>query len=341
MNTINTEICEEILVQLRKIVRAMSIYSRQLQREYALTAPQLVLLREIARQDDSPIGALAERVSLSNATVTGIVDRLEQRGLARRVRGTDRRQVLIASTQAGRDLCETAPPLLQERFVAALSGLKQWEQAQLLSSMSRVAAMMSNGVQIEREMGEASASQEPEGFIASCRMLLDKAPMEALLASESEGGVIVRCVREDGDFPEGVSRESLALFLHKHLQPYEDALDDIGRGIDHALLHEQAQGGFILLALAGGGLAGALVMLDTGMSGYVPERLLLFVAVDASLRGQGIGAQLVQRAQQECRGAVKLHVEYDNPARRLYERLGFSSKYAEMRWTYEPGEHQS
>ena len=74
-------------------------------------------------------------------------------------------------------------------------------------------------------------------------------------------------------------------------------------------------------------------MLDTGMEGYIPENLLLMVSVDPDRRGQGIGKKIIERALAECDGDVKLHVEYENPARRLYERVGFTSKYAEMRWT--------
>ncbi len=54
--------------------------------------------------------------------------------------------------------------------------------------------------------------------------------------------------------------------------------------------------------------------------------------MDGERRGQGYGRQMVERIQQECGGGIALHVEYGNPARRLYERLGFTSKYAEMRY---------
>ncbi len=132
-----------------------------------------------------------------------------------------------------------------------------------------------------------------------------------------------------------MSRESLGEFLHESLKPYEDPLPVVLDGIDYALAGRPCGGGFALLARTGEQLMGALVMLDTHMTGYVPENLLLFVAVSPDARGQGIGGALVRRAVAECPGQVKLHVEHDNPARRLYERCGFASKYVEMRWTGE------
>ena len=79
-------------------------------------------------------------------------------------------------------------------------------------------------------------------------------------------------------------------------------------------------------------LAGALVMLNTGMAGYVPENILLFVSVHPDMRGHGIGGELIKRCCAECDGQVKLHVDFGNPAKRLYERLGFEHVYDEMRY---------
>ena len=73
-------------------------------------------------------------------------------------------------------------------------------------------------------------------------------------------------------------------------------------------------------------------MLRTGMKGFLPENLLLFVVVAASMRGKGIGALIVKEAIKISDGDVKLHVEHANPAKRLYFRLGFTSEYAEMRY---------
>jgi len=142
---------------------------------------------------------------------------------------------------------------------------------------------------------------------------------------------IVRIDNVDG-FPEWLDKNQLAVFLHESLKPYEDSMEDIQKGLDYSLSEKKGEGGFVLVCRMGGNVLGSVVMLKTGMSGYIPENILLFVAVSPDARGRGLGGQIIRRAISECEGDVKLHVEYDNPAKRLYERIGFTSKYAEMRY---------
>lgn len=134
------------------------------------------------------------------------------------------------------------------------------------------------------------------------------------------------------DFPSWISPEELAVFLHESLKPYEDSIPDIRQGIADALEPKAGEPGFILVAETNQKPLGALVMLRTGMKGYVPENLLLWVAVAPEARGKGVGGQIIKRSFEVADGDVKLHVEYDNPAKRLYERLGMVNKYAEMRY---------
>jgi ribosomal-protein-alanine N-acetyltransferase len=129
--------------------------------------------------------------------------------------------------------------------------------------------------------------------------------------------------------PAWTNRDQLVDFLHTTMKPYEDKPEDILRAFEYAF--NPARGGFLMLARLEGKLAGALLMLKTGMSGYVPENILVFVTVTPDLRGRGIGRRLIDHSVEQCSGSIKLHVEYDNPARRLYERIGFTTKYAEMR----------
>lgn len=129
-----------------------------------------------------------------------------------------------------------------------------------------------------------------------------------------------------------ISKPGLIDFLHTHLDRFRDSKSAIGKAIDYAFSPDAGKGGFILLASSDGEIVGAVVMNRTGMDEYIPAWLLVYIAVNAGLRGQGIGGKLLNAVNDACEGGIALHVEYDNPAKRLYERVGFTSKYAEMRW---------
>jgi len=134
---------DDILIALRRITRAIDLWSKRLAKETGLTAPQLVVIQTLRREGPLSPSAIARAVSLSQATVTTIVDRLQRGGLVDRRRDdADRRVVTVALTEAGRETAEAAPQLLQDGFVARLDGLQDWERAMLVASLQRVAAMM-------------------------------------------------------------------------------------------------------------------------------------------------------------------------------------------------------
>ena len=142
-------------------------------------------------------------------------------------------------------------------------------------------------------------------------------------------------IRKTEDLSPFMTLKELVHFLNQNMRPYQDEFRDIQRGLEYAFSREPGKGGFVLLAESYGMPVGVLVMLNTGMGGYVPENLLLFVSVHETSRNAGIGSALVCHALKLCKGDIKLHVEYHNPAKRLYEKLGFTSKYAEMRYCCE------
>jgi DNA-binding HxlR family transcriptional regulator len=89
------------------------------------------------------VGALAREIHLGQATVTGILSRLENRGFVTRTRGAhDRRSVLVELTSAGEKLVQAAPSPLQQRFHDELSKLQEWEQTMILATLQRIAEMM-------------------------------------------------------------------------------------------------------------------------------------------------------------------------------------------------------
>jgi DNA-binding MarR family transcriptional regulator len=137
---------DEVLIALRQIIRATDLYSRKLSKVAGLTAPQLLILQAIDRRGEMTMGDIANEVSVSQATVTTILDRLDKRALIERKRGErDKRRVYASLTDAGRDIMERAPTPLQEEFMGRFSQLEDWEQSLILSSLQRVAAMMNAG----------------------------------------------------------------------------------------------------------------------------------------------------------------------------------------------------
>ena len=79
-------------------------------------------------------------------------------------------------------------------------------------------------------------------------------------------------------------------------------------------------------------IIGAVVINKTGMDGYIPANILVYIAIHRDHRGKGIGKKLMQEVMPKTNGGIALHVEPDNPAKYLYEKLGFTNKYIEMRY---------
>jgi len=129
-----------------------------------------------------------------------------------------------------------------------------------------------------------------------------------------------------------IEKQKMVDFLHTHLEQYGDSKEDILRAIDYALSENSLQGGFILKGYENDELAGMVVMNKTGMKGYIPENILVYIAVDGNMRGKGIGKQLMNKIIDITDGDIKLHVEPENPARFLYEKVGFENKYLEYRF---------
>lgn len=137
------DVTAAVLTSLRRIIRAIDLHSRKLVTQFGLTGPQLVVLNELAHGGPRSVSALAAAVHLSQATVTGITDRLAQHGHVERTRSTtDRRKVVIVLTDQGRQTLADAPAPLQAQFTRAFGHLADWEQTQILSSLQRLVAMM-------------------------------------------------------------------------------------------------------------------------------------------------------------------------------------------------------
>ena len=134
---------DEVLVSLRRIIRATDLHSRKLGKETGLTAPQLVIIKAVGSLTEPTVSDVAKAVSLSLATVTTILNRLETNHLVQRTRSkVDRRQVIVTLTPSGEALRLQAPKPLQDRFVDRFTKLESWEQHHIVAALERVATMM-------------------------------------------------------------------------------------------------------------------------------------------------------------------------------------------------------
>ena len=128
-------------------------------------------------------------------------------------------------------------------------------------------------------------------------------------------------------------RESVIDFLFQHLEQYGDAKKDITKAFNFAVRDFiGALGGYVLVLKEGDKIKGATIVNKTGMSGYIPENILVYIAVHNAERGKGYGKKIMEKAIDLAEGDMALHVESDNPAKFLYEKIGFENKYLEMRY---------
>lgn len=134
---------EDVLIALRRVIRATDLHSKHLAKTTGLTAPQIMLLLAIRDRGQASIGDLANVISLSQATVTTIVDRLEKRELVYRQRSSeDKRKVYVHLTDQAYEVLKTAPLPLQEHFTRRFGNLQDWEQSMIIAALQRVAVMM-------------------------------------------------------------------------------------------------------------------------------------------------------------------------------------------------------
>ncbi len=127
------------------------------------------------------------------------------------------------------------------------------------------------------------------------------------------------------------TKKEIADFLFEHLDEFGDEYKFIMKCIEFALDDKDKFGGFIVVSGENSKITGAVVINKTGMGGYIPENILVYIAVHKDYRGKGLGKELMIKTFEKAEGSIKLHVEPENPARFLYEKLGFTSKYLEMR----------
>ncbi len=120
-------------------------------------------------------------------------------------------------------------------------------------------------------------------------------------------------------------------FLFEHLEQYGDPKQDIEKCIAYALENRASFGGFIVALMDNETLKGVAIVNKTGMGGYIPENILVYIATHNGYRGEGLGKKIMHEIIENTEGDIALHVEANNSAKFLYEKFGFTNPYLEMR----------
>jgi len=154
--------CDAIFMSIRRISHAIDRHSKYMTRNSGLSVPQLLVMRAVERNGAVPIQSIAKFIWLSPATVSTIIDRLEQQGYLQRERSTtDRRVVHVVLTQAGEEKLAMTPDLVQTEFAEEFIKLTDWERQMLMSSLDRVAQMLTNGEDAELPAPQEQTQPKP------------------------------------------------------------------------------------------------------------------------------------------------------------------------------------
>jgi len=139
-------------------------------------------------------------------------------------------------------------------------------------------------------------------------------------------------VFNENNRPNFKEKKEIIEFLFLQLENFGDLKEDIEKAVNYALKELNSFGGFILQSFDKDIMTCVVVVNQTGMKGYIPENILVYIATHKEFRGKGIGKKMMLKAIEIAEGNIALHVEPNNPAKYLYEKIGFTNKYLEMRY---------
>jgi len=165
------------------------------------------------------------------------------------------------------------------------------------------------------------------------KLNLDFSFLFCFLPKNQKYTIMIHKIFNPVNLPSIDEKNEIVDFLFQHLDQFGDKKTDIEKAVDFSLKENAAAlGGFVIVTKDDASIKAAVVVNRTGMQGYIPENILVYIATHKDYRGNGIGKALMNKAMEIAQGDIALHVEPDNPAKFLYEKLGFTNKYLEMRY---------
>ena len=122
------ESISQIISMNRNINRTLRHEFHGLMQDSGFTFPQLSVISILAKNGKQKVSDISERIGLSDSTVSGILDRLEQKGIIERKRNKDdRRVVKIYLSNGSQEICQEFHRKREEYFAHLLKELSEQE----------------------------------------------------------------------------------------------------------------------------------------------------------------------------------------------------------------------
>ena len=155
---------QRLLKALRRISQALDIQSRRIHRAVGLTLPQLIVLRCVRDLGEVTSRAISREADLTPATVVGVLDKLEAKGLIERYRSTrDRRVVHTRLTMSGESALASAASPLGDAFETEFASLAAEDRRAILEAFARTAELLATEGRPAPASDPATPEQRPEG----------------------------------------------------------------------------------------------------------------------------------------------------------------------------------
>jgi DNA-binding MarR family transcriptional regulator len=151
----NEYVIKDIVESIRRLVRAEYLDSQKMSKQYGLTAPQSLVLRLLIKKGAMSSADLSRQMYVTPSNITGIIDRLEIKGLVERIRKQgDRRIALITLTQSGQELGKTIPDPIEKKILNQLANM-EIEQLQILAmALNQILTLIEKKEAEEKFLGE-------------------------------------------------------------------------------------------------------------------------------------------------------------------------------------------
>ena len=155
MVPVNEYIIKDIVESIRRLVRAEYLDSQKMSKQYGLTAPQSLVLRLLIKKGAMSAADLSRQMYVTPSNMTGIIDRLEIKGLVERIRKQgDRRISLITLTQSGQTLGKTIPDPIERKLLNQLDNMEKEHLQILAMALNQILTLIDTKEAEEISLGE-------------------------------------------------------------------------------------------------------------------------------------------------------------------------------------------